>query len=91
MVGMMAEPLPEGMRLQRHGVPHLPADGVTPAEERPVPVARLSAGDLHQGGDRLGRREHDEVDVISRHFPAVAFAMEGIPDDNAFKPWKVKK
>ena len=28
--------------------------------------------------------------IISRHFPVVAFAMEGIPDDNAFKPWKVK-
>ena len=28
--------------------------------------------------------------VILRHFPAVAFAMEGIPDDNAFKPWKAK-
>jgi len=29
--------------------------------------------------------------VISRHFPGVAFAMEGIEDDNAFKPWKPKK
>jgi hypothetical protein len=26
--------------------------------------------------------------VISRHFPSVAFAMEGLDDDNAFKPWK---
>ena len=29
--------------------------------------------------------------VISQHFPSVAFAMKGLDDDNAFKPWKVKK
>jgi hypothetical protein len=29
-------------------------------------------------------------DVIVRHFPAVAFAMEGVEDGNAFKPWKVR-
>ena len=28
--------------------------------------------------------------VISRHFPSVAFAMQGLDDDNAFKPWKAK-
>ena len=28
--------------------------------------------------------------VISRHFPQVAFAMEGLDDGNAFKPWKAK-
>ena len=28
--------------------------------------------------------------VISRHFPSVAFAMEGLDDDNAFKPWKAR-
>ena len=28
--------------------------------------------------------------VISRHFPSVAFAMKGLDDDNAFKPWKVR-
>jgi hypothetical protein len=27
-------------------------------------------------------------DVIARHFPSVAFAMEGLDDGNAFKPWK---
>jgi hypothetical protein len=26
--------------------------------------------------------------LLSRHFPSIAFAMEGIDDDNAFKPWK---
>jgi hypothetical protein len=29
--------------------------------------------------------------VITRHFPSVAFAMEGLEDDNAFKPWKTRK
>jgi hypothetical protein len=28
--------------------------------------------------------------VILRHFPSVAFAMKGLEDDNAFKPWKGK-
>jgi hypothetical protein len=28
--------------------------------------------------------------VIARHFPSVAFAMEGLDDNNAFKPWKVR-
>jgi hypothetical protein len=29
--------------------------------------------------------------VISRHFPSVAFAMTGLDDDNAFKPWKARE
>jgi hypothetical protein len=28
--------------------------------------------------------------IIARHYPAVAFAMEGLEDDNAFKPWKTR-
>jgi hypothetical protein len=28
------------------------------------------------------------IDVISRHFPAVASAMKGL--DSAFKPWKAR-
>ena len=34
--------------------------------------------------------ENSMKSVISRHFPSVAFAMKGIEDDNAFKPWKVR-
>ena len=30
--------------------------------------------------------ENSMVNVISRHFPKVAFAMQGM--DNAFQPWK---
>jgi hypothetical protein len=34
--------------------------------------------------------ENSMKDVIARHFPSVAFAMEGLDDGNAFKPWKVR-
>ena len=34
--------------------------------------------------------ENSMKSVISRHFPPVAFAMEGLEDENAFKPWKPK-
>ena len=56
MVGLMAEPLPRGLRLQRHRVPHLPADGVAAAEERSVPVAGLSPGDLHASRASTGSK-----------------------------------
>ena len=45
-----------GIRLQRHRVPHLPADGVAAAEERPVPVAGLSPGDLHASKGSTGSK-----------------------------------
>jgi hypothetical protein len=34
--------------------------------------------------------ENSMKTVISRHFPSVAFAMKGLDDDNAFKPWKAR-
>ena len=40
----------EGIRLQRHGVPHLHPDGVAPARERPLLHARLPARGLHARG-----------------------------------------
>ena len=82
MVGMMAAAA-AGVRLQRHRVSRLPPDGVAPAEERPLPLARLSPGDLHEG--RIDWVEENGMkSIITRHFPSVAFAMDGIPDDNAF-------
>ena len=77
MVGPDGRAAARGDGLQRHRLPHLPADGVAPAQERPVPVEGLSPGGLHEAGDRLGGGELDE-DVISRHFPSVAFAMKGL-------------
>ena len=35
--------------------------------------------------------ENTMKSVILRHFPAVAFALDKIEDENAFKPWKTKK
>ena len=49
-----------GDGLQRHRLPHLPADGVAPAQERSIPVPGLSPGDLHETGHRVGGRELDE-------------------------------
>ena len=49
MVGLFAERLPRGLRLQRHRVPHLHPDGVPAAEQRPVLHHRLHPGRLHPG------------------------------------------
>jgi hypothetical protein len=34
--------------------------------------------------------ENTMKSVILRHFPSLEFAMKGVDDDNAFKPWKVR-
>ncbi len=55
MVGLFAETPPAGLRLLRHGVPHLHPDGVAPAAERPLPDRRLPARGLHAVRHGLGR------------------------------------
>ena len=35
MIGLYSEPLPDGFRIQRDGLPDFRSDGVAPAEERP--------------------------------------------------------
>ena len=55
MVGLYAEPLPQGLRLQRHGLPRLHPDGVAAAEERPLLHARLQRRDVHADRARLDR------------------------------------
>ena len=85
MVGLMARAAARRLRLQRHGVPRLPADGVAPAEERSLPVEGLSPGGLHEGRHRVGRGDVDD----RRHhapLPVAGAAMKGL--DNAFQPWK---
>ena len=57
-VGMFAEPLPRGLRVQRHGVPDLHRDGLAAAEQRPLLHARLHARGLHAGRHAMDRR-HD--------------------------------
>jgi hypothetical protein len=89
MVGLMAEPLPEGMGFSETAFRifllmasrRLKSDRFLSQDYRPEIYTK-------EGIDWV--EENSMKSVISRHFPAVAFAMEGLPDDNAFKPWKVK-
>jgi heme peroxidase len=90
MVGMMAEPLPEGMGFSDTAFRifllmasrRLKSDRFLSHDYRPEIYTK-------EGIDWV--EENSMKSVISRHFPGVAFAMEGLDDDNAFKPWKVKK
>ena len=90
MVGMMAEPLPEGMGFSDTAFRifllmasrRLKSDRFLSQDYRPEIYTK-------EGIDWV--EENSMKSVISRHFPSVAFAMEGLDDDNAFKPWKVKK
>jgi FAD/FMN-containing dehydrogenase len=89
MVGLMAEPLPEGMGFSDTAFRvfllmasrRLKSDRFLSKDYRPEIYTK-------QGIDWV--EENSMKSVITRHFPAVAFALEGLDDDNAFKPWKVK-
>jgi len=90
MVGMMAEPLPPGFGFSDTAFRvfllmasrRLKSDRFLSHDYRPEIYTQEGIDWVEDNGMKS---------VISRHFPAVAFAMEGIPDDNAFKPWKVKR
>jgi hypothetical protein len=89
MVGMMAEPLQEGMGFSETAFRifllmasrRLKSDRFLSKDYRPEIYTK-------QGIDWV--EENSMKSIISRHFPSVAFAMEGIEDDNAFKPWKAR-
>ena len=89
MVGLMAEPLPEGMGFSDTAFRifllmasrRLKSDRFLSQDYRPEIYTK-------QGIEWV--EENSMKSVISRHFPSVAFAMEGIEDDNAFKPWKAR-
>jgi hypothetical protein len=90
MVGLMAEPLQEGMGFSDTAFRifllmasrRLKSDRFLSQDYRPEIYTK-------EGIDWI--EENSMKSVISRHFPAIAFAMEGLDDDNAFKPWKAKK
>jgi Animal haem peroxidase len=90
MVGMMAEPLPPGFGFSETAFRvfllmasrRLKSDRFLSADYRPEIYTKA-------GIDWV--EENSMKSIITRHFPSVAFAMEGLEDDNAFKPWKVKK
>jgi hypothetical protein len=89
MVGMMAEPLPEGMGFSDTAFRifllmasrRLKSDRFLSRDYRPEVYTKRGIEWVEETSMR---------DVIVRHFPAVAFAMEGVEDGNAFKPWKVR-
>jgi hypothetical protein len=89
MVGLMAEPLPEGMGFSDTAFRifllmasrRLKSDRFLSQDYRPEIYTK-------EGIDWV--EENSMKSVISRHFPPVAFAVEGLEDENAFKPWKPK-
>ena len=89
MVGLMAEPLPEGMGFSETAFRifllmasrRLKSDRFLSQDYRPEIYTK-------QGIEWV--EENTMKAIISRHFPSVAFAMKGLDDDNAFKPWKAR-
>ena len=89
MVGMMAEPLPEGMGFSETAFRifllmasrRLKSDRFLSQDYRPEIYTR-------EGIEWV--EDNSMKTVISRHFPSVAFAMDKLEDGNAFKPWKAK-
>jgi hypothetical protein len=90
MVGMMAEPLKEGMGFSETAFRifllmasrRLKSDRFLSHDYRPEIYTQ-------EGIDWV--EDTNMKAIITRHFPSVAFAMEGLDDDNAFKPWRPKK
>ena len=89
MVGLFAEPLPEGMGFSDTALRifllmasrRLKSDRFLSQDYRPEIYTKRGIEWVE---------ENSMKSVISRHFPSVAFAMEGLEDDNAFKPWKIR-
>jgi hypothetical protein len=89
MVGLLAEPLPPGFGFSDTAFRifllmasrRLKSDRFLSHDYRPEIYTK-------EGIDWV--EENSMKRIISRHFPSVAFAMEGLEDDNAFKPWTVK-
>ncbi len=90
MVGMMAEPLPEGRGFSDTAFRifllmasrRLKSDRFLSHDYRP---------EIYSKEGLRWVEENTMKSVISRHFPSVAFAMEGLDDDNAFKAWKPRR
>jgi hypothetical protein len=87
MVGLMAEPLPPGFGFSDTAFRvfllmasrRLKSDRFLSKDYRPEIYTK-------EGIDWV--EKNSMVDIISRHFPKVAFAMKGL--DNAFKPWRAQ-
>jgi hypothetical protein len=87
MVGLMAEPLREGMGFSDTAFRvfllmasrRLKSDRFLSQDYRPEIYTK-------EGIEWV--EENSMKSILIRHYPAVAFAMDGIEDGNAFKPWK---
>jgi hypothetical protein len=85
MVGLMAEPLPEGFGFSETAFRvfllmasrRLKSDRFLSKDYRAEVYTKEGIEWVEQ---------HSMIDVITRHFPSLAGAMTGL--DNAFKPWK---
>ena len=89
MVGLMAEPLPAGMGFSETAFRifllmasrRLKSDRFLSQDYRPEIYTKAGIDWVEESSMKT---------VILRHFPALEFALTGIDDDNAFKPWKVR-
>jgi hypothetical protein len=87
MVGLMAEPLPEGFGFSETAFRvfllmasrRLKSDRFLSKDYRPEVYTKEGIAWVE---------DHGMIDVIKRHFPSLAGPMAGL--DNAFKPWKAK-
>ena len=87
MVGLMAEPLPAGFGFSDTAFRifllmasrRLKSDRFLSKDYRPEVYTK-------EGIEWV--EDSSMIDVITRHFPSLAPAMEGL--ENAFKPWKAK-
>ncbi len=82
---------PQGLRLQRHGVPGLHPDGVAADQERPVPHRLLHRGVLHQDRAEVGRRQHHDHradSATTRSWPrrSTASTTRSCPGRRAWPP-----
>jgi hypothetical protein len=90
MVGLMAEPPPDGMGFSDTAFRvfllmasrRLKSDRFLSQDYRPEIYTK-------EGIEWV--EDNSMKTIILRHFPSLAFAMEGIKDDNAFTPWKVRR
>ena len=77
MTGLFAEPLPDGLRLQRDRVPHLHPDGVAAAEERSLLHRRLPARRSTRSSASTTSARTRCCSVLRRHYPQLAPALAG--------------
>ena len=85
-VGMLAEPLPPGLRLLRHGVPDLHPDGLAAAEESTASSPTTTRPTSTRPRACAGSRTTRWSTCCCAITPSSAPALDGC--ENAFAPWR---